>query len=51
MRFFRTLFTARCDVYATRWENLRTGRSGWMPAVAGGWPDRGATLLSFGPQR
>jgi hypothetical protein len=31
------LFVARRDVYATRWENARTGRSGWAPAVAGGW--------------
>lgn len=37
VRFFRTLFAARTDVYATRWENARTGRSGWVPAVAGGW--------------
>jgi len=37
IRFFRALFAARPDVYATRWENARTGRSGWMPAVAGGW--------------
>ncbi|MDN5914817.1 MAG: DEAD/DEAH box helicase family protein, partial [Pseudonocardia sp.] len=37
VRFFRTLFVARRDVYATRWENVRSGRSGWMPAVRGGW--------------
>ena len=37
VRFFRALFVARADVYATRWENARTGRSGWVPAVAGGW--------------
>ena len=37
MRFFRTLFAARTDVYAIRWENTRTGRSGWSPAVEGGW--------------
>ena len=37
VRFFRTLFAARRDVYAIRWENARTGRSGWSPAVAGGW--------------
>jgi superfamily II DNA or RNA helicase len=37
VRFFRSLFAARSDVYATRWENARTGRSGWVPAVAGGW--------------
>lgn len=35
--FFATLFFARTDVYATRWENRRTGRAGWVPAVAGGW--------------
>ncbi|MDQ3151453.1 MAG: hypothetical protein M3R63_06965 [Actinomycetota bacterium] len=33
--FFRTLFAARTDVYALRWENSRTSRSGWVPAVAG----------------
>jgi hypothetical protein len=37
VRFFRSLFVARPDVYATRWENPRTGRSGWVPAVVGGW--------------
>lgn len=30
-------FQARIDVHAVRWENARTGASGWMPAVAGGW--------------
>ena len=37
VRFFRALFAARTDVYAIRWENVRTGRSGWSPAVEGGW--------------
>jgi superfamily II DNA or RNA helicase len=37
VRFFRALFVARADVFATRWENARTGRSGWVPAVVGGW--------------
>jgi hypothetical protein len=37
VRFFRTLFAARRDVYAIRWENARSGRSGWAPAVVGGW--------------
>ena len=32
--FFAALFAARTDVYAVRWENARTGKSGWMPAVA-----------------
>ena len=30
-------FRARTDVYAVRWENPRSGLSGWSPAVAGGW--------------
>jgi hypothetical protein len=24
-------------VYARRWENTRTGKAGWLPAVRGGW--------------
>jgi hypothetical protein len=35
--FFASMFAARSDVHAVRWENARTGRSGWMPAVRGGW--------------
>ena len=35
--FFRALFAARTDVHAVRWENARSGKSGWMPAVRGGW--------------
>jgi hypothetical protein len=35
--FFGALFSARTDVYAIRWENARSGKSGWMPAVRGGW--------------
>ena len=31
------LFGARSDVYATRWENSSTGKSGWSPAVRGAW--------------
>lgn len=51
VRLFRTLFVGRDDVYAERWENGRTGKSGWGPAVKGGWantrrPDR--ELLPFG---
>ena len=37
MAFYAALFGARTDVYALRWDNARTGRSGWMPAVRGGW--------------
>ena len=35
--FFGTLFAARTDVYAIRFDNQRTGKSGWVPAVRGGW--------------
>ena len=33
---FRSLFRGRDDVYAVRWSN-QDGRSGYVPAVAGGW--------------
>ena len=36
----RSLFGARSDVYAQRWENPNTGRSGWSPAVRGGWSNK-----------
>ena len=35
--FFRALFAARTDIYATWIENSRTGWKGWLPAVRGGW--------------
>jgi len=35
--FYAALFSARTEVYALRWDNACTGRSGWMPAVRGGW--------------
>jgi hypothetical protein len=38
----RGLFRGREDVYAARWENARTGKSGYVPAVAGGWSSHGA---------
>lgn len=37
LSFFAALFSARTDIYATRWENKRTGKAGWLPAVRGGW--------------
>lgn len=37
VEFYAALFGARRDVYAVRWENSRTGKSGWVPAVEGGW--------------
>lgn len=35
--FFGALFAARKDLYAIRFDNQRTGKSGWVPAVRGGW--------------
>jgi hypothetical protein len=53
LAFYGELFRARPDVYAVRWENARTGTSGWMPAVAGGWRKgmdrRGANYLPLTP--
>jgi hypothetical protein len=34
---FCSLFAGREDVHALRWESARTGKSGWSPAVVGGW--------------
>ena len=39
VELFRALFRGRDDVHALRWENGRTGKSGWGPAVEGGWPN------------
>jgi hypothetical protein len=35
-----SLFGARSDVHATRWESASTGKSGWSPATRGGWSKR-----------
>ncbi|MBI4728739.1 MAG: DEAD/DEAH box helicase family protein [Acidobacteria bacterium] len=37
VRLMRALFRAREDVHAIRWTNARTGKTGYAPAVAGGW--------------
>ena len=37
LELFASRFACRRDVYAVRWENARTGASGWSPAIAGGW--------------
>lgn len=34
---FRSLFRGREDVFARRWENSRTGRSGYAPACSNEW--------------
>ena len=36
IELFRSLFAGRDDVYAARWENARSGKSGWSPVVVGG---------------
>jgi superfamily II DNA or RNA helicase len=33
----RSLFGARSDVYAHRWESVSSGKSGWSPATKGRW--------------
>lgn len=50
---FRELFAGRKDVYALRWENQRSGKSGWGPAVVGGWANArkpGREYESFTPE-
>jgi superfamily II DNA or RNA helicase len=42
LKVFRSFFGARSDVYAVRWENVSTGKTGWSPATRGG---------SFRPRR
>ncbi len=37
MQFFRRLFAGRPDVVARRWENPKTGKSGYAPACANEW--------------
>ncbi len=41
LALLRTLFGARSDVFAIRWENASTSKSGWSPAVRGGWANKG----------
>ncbi|MBV9871938.1 MAG: DEAD/DEAH box helicase family protein [Frankiaceae bacterium] len=41
LALYRTLFAGRDDVHALRWENARTGKAGWLPAVQGGWRKHG----------
>ena len=35
--FYAAIFAARTDAYAIRWDNSRSGKGGWVPAVRGGW--------------
>lgn len=34
---FRRLFSGRTDVFPARWDNPKTGRSGYSPACANEW--------------
>ena len=38
----RSLFGARTDVFALRWENVSSGKAGWVPAARGGWANKRA---------
>lgn len=40
IRLFRSLFCGRVDVYPKRWENARTGKSGYAPVCANEWKPR-----------
>ncbi len=42
LALLRSLFGARVDVHALRWESASTGKSGWSPAVRGGWSNKRA---------
>ena len=46
---FRSLFVGRDDVYALRWQNDRSGKSGWSPAVVGGWVNSRRPDREYGP--
>ena len=46
-----SLFGARSDVYATRWENASTGKAGWSPATRAGGPPADAAGLPAADRR
>jgi superfamily II DNA or RNA helicase len=37
----RSLFGSRSEVFAVRWESSSSGKSGWSPAIRGGWAQKG----------
>ncbi len=49
LELFRSLFGARSDVYAVRWENASTGKSGWSPATRGGWSNQRRSRRDYLP--
>jgi hypothetical protein len=40
LALFRSLFGGRSDVYAQRWDNPKTGKSGYSPACHNEWARR-----------
>ena len=49
LELIRSLFGARSDVYAQRWENQNSGKSGWSPAVRGGWSNKARKAKDYLP--
>ncbi len=49
LKLIRSLFGARSDVYAQRWENQNSGKSGWSPAVRGGWSNKARKAKDYLP--
>jgi superfamily II DNA or RNA helicase len=49
LELVRSLFGERSDVYARRWENQNTNKSGWSPAVRGGWSDKNRKVKDYLP--
>jgi superfamily II DNA or RNA helicase len=45
----KSLFRSRLDVYAVRWTSSRTGKSGYSPAVRGGFAARQSKNKSYLP--
>ena len=51
VRLFRSLFRGREDVFPRRWENAKTGRSGYAPACNNEWVQRLCAKLGSGGRR
>jgi superfamily II DNA or RNA helicase len=46
---YRSLFIGRDDVFALAWSNQRSSKSGWAPAVRGGWANSKSTNREYLP--
>ncbi|TFC88906.1 helicase [Cryobacterium sp. TmT2-59] len=49
LALFRARFVGRNDVHAVRWTSARTGKSGWAPAVRGGFYTGSETAADYLP--